>query len=65
MKKIQTASHKKTTIGKGSRTVGLTSQPRIAKTRTTNKSIVATSRAASKKATGTRRGCSGCSRNRK
>jgi hypothetical protein len=74
MKKIQTVNHKKTTIGNGKRTVGLTSQPRIAKQRTMKRTVKRNTISASKPIASkpiTRRaatkstGCSGCSRNKK
>ena len=66
MKKIQTANHKKTTIGNGKRTVGLTSQPRTAKKRTTAKrSTLSASKTITKRAAVKTSTCSGCSRNKK
>lgn len=65
MKKIQTANHAKTIIGRRERTVGLTSKPRTVKSRTSKKSIVASSKITTRRAAGARTGCSGCSRNKK
>jgi len=61
MKKIQTTNNKKIAIGTGGRTIGLTSQSRIKK----NRSTLTVSRSSFKKAnstTGARTGCSTCSR---
>ena len=60
MKKIQTNSNKRATIGTGDRTVGLTSKPKVRKSRST----ISLSRTAAKKttSTGARKGCSSCSR---
>ena len=67
MKKLQTSNNKQISIGRGSRTVGLTSDIRNRKQRDRN---VSTSRSSIKKSTDTKsgqrtsstKGCAGCSR---
>jgi len=65
MKKIDTTNRKQTSIGNGKRTVGLTSQSRTPKKRTSKRSTITASKVQTRRPAGARSGCSGCSRNKK
>ncbi len=66
MKKIQTANHKRTTIGNGKRTVGLASQSRVARKKTVSRTTISASKVSTRRPAAAKTGgCSGCSRNKK
>ena len=63
MKRIDTTKTK--SIGNGKRTVGLTPKSRVSKQRTQKRSTITASRTQTRRPTGAKSGCSGCSRNKK